>query len=86
VAQGGRPAPDVQVGYWRDGSFYLNKSDMTPLSLITITQDRMLLEKIREFLLKQLDEHSCILGSSTKLIFINDKKRIGSNKPISGVF
>ncbi len=67
-----------------DGSFYLNKSDMTPrVSLITITQDRMLLEKIREFLLKQLDEHSCILGSSTKLIYINDKKRIGNNKPIS---
>ena len=34
-------------------------------------------------MLKQLDEHSCILGSSTKLIFINDKKRIGNNKPIS---
>jgi hypothetical protein len=67
-----------------DGSFYLNKNDMTVrVSLVTITQDRLLLDKIREFLLSKLDEHSCILGSSTKLIHINDKKRIGTNKPIS---
>ena len=67
-----------------DGSFYLNKNDMTArISLITITQDRILLEKIREFLLSQLDEYSCILGSSTKLINIYNKKAIGTNKPIS---
>lgn len=67
-----------------DGSFYFDRNHMIPrLSLITITQDRMLLEKIREFLLNQLDEHSCMLGSSTKLINISDKKRIGANKPIS---
>jgi hypothetical protein len=67
-----------------DGSFYFNKNDLTPrVSLVTTTQDKMLLEKIREFLLKQLDEYSCILGSSTKLINIQDKKRIGNNKPIS---
>jgi hypothetical protein len=67
-----------------DGSFYLNKNDMTArVSLITITQDRILLEKIREFLLNQLDEYSYILGSTTKLINLNDKKRIGANKPIT---
>jgi len=67
-----------------DGSFYLNKNDMTVrVSLVTITQDKILLEKIREFLLSQLDEHSCMLGSSTKLININNKKAIGNNKPIS---
>lgn len=71
-----------------DGSFYLNKNGMTVrVSLITITQDRILLEKIREFLLNQLDEYSCILGSSTKLIYLGprgyDKKRIGANKPIT---
>lgn len=67
-----------------DGSFYLSKNDMTTrVLLIVITQDRILLEKIREFLLNQLDEYSCILGSSTKLINIYDKKAIGTNKPIS---
>ena len=67
-----------------DGSFYLNKQDMTVrVSLVVITQDRILLEKIREFLLNQLDKYSCILGSSTKLININDKKRIGINKPVT---
>jgi hypothetical protein len=65
-----------------DGSFYLNKTGMTArLSLVTIRQDKILLEKIREFLLSQLDEHSCMLGSS-KLINIHDK-RVGDNKPIS---
>ena len=34
-------------------------------------------------MLSQLDEHSCILGSSTKLIHINNKKAIGNNKPIT---
>src|SRR5690606_1455960 len=67
-----------------DGSFYLNKQDMTVrVSLVVITQDRIILEKIREFLLNQLDKYSCILGSSTKLININDKKRIGINKPVT---
>lgn len=66
-----------------DGSFYLNKTGMTArVSLVTIRQDKILLEKIREFLLSQLDEHSCMLGSSTKLINIHDK-RVGDNKPIS---
>jgi len=67
-----------------DGTFYLNKNDMTVhVSLVTTTQDKILLVKIREFLLSQLDEYSCILGSSTKLINIFDKKRIGNNKPIT---
>jgi len=67
-----------------DGSFYLNKTDMTVrVSFVTTTQDKILLEKIREFLLSQLDEPSCVLGSSTKLININNKKAIGNNKPIS---
>jgi hypothetical protein len=67
-----------------DGSFYLNKNGITVhVSFVTTTQNRELLEKIREYLLSKLDEHSCILGSSTKLININDKKRIGTNKPIT---
>lgn len=53
------------------------------VSLATTTQNRILLEKIREFLLAQLDEHSHILGSSTKLINILNKTEIGNNKPIS---
>nr|YP_010608743.1 hypothetical protein PNX16_mgp028 [Drechslerella dactyloides]WAN89823.1 hypothetical protein [Drechslerella dactyloides] len=68
-----------------DGSFYLNKNDMTVrFSLVTALENKFLLEKIREFLLNQLDEYSCILGSSTGLININDKKKLGGNsKPIS---
>lgn len=67
-----------------DGSFYLNKYDMTSrITLITTTPNKVVLEKIREFLLNQLDEYSYILGSCTKLININDKKIKLNNKPIS---
>lgn len=67
-----------------DGSFYLNKQDMTSrISLITTTPNKVVLVKIREFLLNQLDEYSYILGSCTKLININDKKIKCNNKPIS---
>jgi hypothetical protein len=67
-----------------DGSFYLNKHDMTPrVSLVTTTPNKVVLEKIRQYLLNQLDEYSYILGSSTKLINIYDKKLKGNNKPIS---
>lgn len=67
-----------------DGSFYLNKQSLTPhISLVTITQDKLILVKIREFLLNQLDAHSKLLGTETKLINIFDKKTIGNNKPIS---
>jgi hypothetical protein len=67
-----------------DGSFYLNKYDMTPrISLVTITRNKVVLEKIREFLLNQLDEFSYMLGSSTNLININDKKVKDNYKPIS---
>jgi hypothetical protein len=67
-----------------DGSFYLNKTDMSVrVSLPTITLDRFLLDKIREFLLNKLDKYSSILGSSTKLINILDKQRIGTNKAIT---
>jgi hypothetical protein len=67
-----------------DGSFYLNKHDMSPrISLVTTKINRLVLEKIREFLLSLLDEPSYILGSTTKLINISDKKVKGNNKPIS---
>lgn len=67
-----------------DGSFYLNKHDMTArVALVTTTPNRVVLEKIREFLLNQLDEYSYILGSTTKLININDKKIKQGHKPIS---
>jgi len=59
-----------------DGSFYLNKHDMTVrVSLVTLTANKFVLEKIREFILNLLDEYSYILGSSTKLININEKKQ-----------
>ena len=68
-----------------DGSFYLNKHDLTVrVSLVTTTVNRIVLEKIREFILSLLDEHSYLLGSTTKLISINDKKVVKSNqKPFS---
>jgi len=67
-----------------DGSFYLSKQDMTPrISLVTTTPNKVVLEKIREFILNQLDEYSYILGSSTKLVNINDKKAKDNCKPIS---
>ena len=51
---------------------------------MTITQDKLLLLAIRDFLLNQLNTHSKLLGSETKLINITDKKQIGNNnKPIS---
>lgn len=67
-----------------DGSFYLNKEDMTVrVSLVTTTVNRLVLEKIREFFLSLLDEYSYMLGSTTKLINIYDKKVKGNNKPVS---
>nr|UEX92750.1 LAGLIDADG endonuclease [Ophiocordyceps lanpingensis] len=67
-----------------DGSFYLNKQDMTVrLSLVTTTINREVLEKIREHLLSLLDEHSYMLGSTTKLINISNKKVKADNRPIS---
>lgn len=73
------------IGYLEgDGTFYFNKSDMTVhIGLVSITANRLVLEKIREFLLNLLDEHSYILGSSTKLINISDKKVRGNNKAVS---
>jgi hypothetical protein len=57
---------------------------MTPrISLVTTTPNKIVLEKIREFFLNPLDEYSYILGSSTKLININDKKVKDNCKPIS---
>jgi len=41
------------------------------------------IEKIREFILSLLDEHSYILGSTTKLINISDKKVKSEFRPIS---
>jgi hypothetical protein len=67
-----------------DGSFYFNKNDITVrVSLVTTTPNKVLLEKIREFLLSHLDEYSGMLGSTTKLFNITDKKIKGDNKPIS---
>jgi len=58
--------------------------------LVTTTVNKVLLDKIREFLLNHLDEPSGILGSCTKLINIvppgrDDKKIKGGNKPISNL-
>jgi len=67
-----------------DGSFYFNKSDNTVrISLITIEEDRIVLEKMREFLFNQLDEHSLFLAKHTKLIFINNKNIGAKRKLIS---
>lgn len=67
-----------------DGSFYLNKHDMTArVSLVTTTVNRLVLEKIREFILSLLDEHSYMLGSTTKLINISNKKTQSGHRPIS---
>jgi hypothetical protein len=46
---------DYLLGYLEgDGSFYFNKHDNTVrISLITITEDRIILEKIKEFLFNQ---------------------------------
>ena len=67
-----------------DGSFFYNKQDPTVrVLLVTTTPNRVLLEKIREFLIRQLDEHSVILASGSKLFNISDKKIKGDNKPIS---
>lgn len=74
------------IGYLEgDGTFYFNKSDMTVhIGLVSLTTNRLVLEKIREFLLNLLDEHSYILGSSTKLINICDKKaKSVNNKAVS---
>lgn len=67
-----------------DGSFYFNKSDNTVrISLITITKDRILLEKIKEFLLNQLDKFSYFLAINTKLICIYDINPVNNRLPIS---
>lgn len=67
-----------------DGTFYLNKYDMTVyVGLVTLTVNRQVLEKIREYLLNLLNEHSYILGNSTKLINITYKKSNNNNKPVS---
>lgn len=60
----------------------LNKQDVSGhICLVTISSNRVVLEKIREFLQSQLDEYSYILGSCTKLINIYDKIK-GNSKPI----
>ena len=67
-----------------DGSFYLNKQDITArVALVTTSVNRLVLEKIREFILGLLDDHSYILGSTTKLVNINDKKVKSDHRPVS---
>lgn len=64
-----------------DGSFYFNKHDMSAhISLVITTVNRLVLEKIREFILGLLDEYSYILGSTTNLINIYNKSE---HKPVS---
>jgi hypothetical protein len=72
-----------------DGSFYLSKQEEARLrmtvrvSLITTTVNRPVLEKIRDFILSLLDEYSYMLGSTTKLVSINDKKVQKNCKPVT---
>nr|YP_010170442.1 LAGLIDADG homing endonuclease [Phanerochaete carnosa]QRZ60423.1 LAGLIDADG homing endonuclease [Phanerochaete carnosa] len=53
------------------------------LSLVTITVNKPVLDKIREFILSLLDEYSYLLGSNTKLVNISTKNPKGNNKAIS---
>ena len=67
-----------------DGTFYLSKHDMSiHFSLVTTTINKNFLLKIREFLLNLLDEHSYLLGSTTKLINIIDKKSNNGHRAVS---
>lgn len=67
-----------------DGSFYFNKRDNTiRISLITISKDRIILEKIKEFLLKYLDNNSLFFANNTKLIYIYNKSVINNRRPIT---
>jgi LAGLIDADG endonuclease len=67
-----------------DGSFYFNKMHNTVrISLLTISKDRLILEKIKEFLLKDLDNNSLFFANNTKLIYIYDKYVINNRKPIT---
>jgi len=67
-----------------DGSFYFNKIDNTVhISLVTIKNDRILLEKIKEFLFNQLDKNSLFLAKNTKLIHINNKSIYKNRKVIT---
>jgi hypothetical protein len=53
------------------------------VSLVTTSVNRQVLEIIREFILSLLDEHFYILGSTTKLIYITDKRVKSGFRPIS---
>nr|YP_010727788.1 homing endonuclease [Leptographium wingfieldii]WDZ67425.1 homing endonuclease [Leptographium wingfieldii]WDZ67472.1 homing endonuclease [Leptographium wingfieldii]WDZ67519.1 homing endonuclease [Leptographium wingfieldii]WDZ67565.1 homing endonuclease [Leptographium wingfieldii]WDZ67611.1 homing endonuclease [Leptographium wingfieldii] len=67
-----------------DGTFYLSKHDMSVhFSLVTTTINKNFLLKIREFILNLLDEHSYLLGSTTKLINIIDKKSNNGHRAVS---
>jgi LAGLIDADG endonuclease len=69
-----------------DGSFYFNKTDNTVrISLIMIKNNRIVLEKIKEFLLKNLDENSLFLAKHTKLIYINNKAIITNRKEMTSL-
>lgn len=73
------------LGYLEgDDSFYFNKIDNTVhISLITIKSDRILLEKIKEFLFNKLDKNSLILAKNTKIIHINDRSKYKNRKVIT---
>ena len=77
--------PNYLLGYIEgDGSFYFNKiNDTIHISLITIKSDRILLEKIKEFLFNQLDKNSLFLAERTKLIHINDRSIYKNRKAIT---
>lgn len=68
--------------YEGNGSFYLNKDDMTPhISFITTTPNKAFLHVIEQVLISLSNRYCYTLGSSTKFVNISDKK--GNNKPIS---
>lgn len=77
--------PYYLLGYIEgDGSFYYNKSDQTTrLSLVTINEDRYLLEKIKEFFINMLNGNSLIFAKNKKFIFINDRKSKNNRKFVS---
>lgn len=52
-------------------------------SLVTTTINKNFLLKIREFILNLLDEHFYLLGSTTKLINILDKKSNKGHRAVS---
>jgi hypothetical protein len=67
-----------------DSSFYLYKKNYySYLSIGTETVNRLLLEKIRDFLISKMDINSRLHAENTKLITIIDQKAKNNKKPFS---